>query len=493
MSNLKAYILWRFAEESGLYNSWMPLAPLPCQIVKSPPADWTAPEDAGIIITHMHYRWDEIHTLRKICSDKRIPILILADGILEYRNIWEHPELADGCVFQPVIGHKLACIGQGQTQVIESWGNIGKCETVGLPRLDQLSEITHTPISTSGPFRILIATANTPAFNDEQRQSVVESLTHIQQRLSVNSKVNGRPVKVIWRLTDGLDQELGIPADPENESSLSEIIDRVDAVITTPSTLYLESILKKRPTALLDFHNTPHYVNSAWMINAPKHFNDIVRELAAPPAAKMLFQETTLHCQLRSDGMAGQRMAELISAMVEEGQQARSENRDIKMPFRILADQRKGFPAVPAQYKLEKQYPENTVFPIEDLAQLQLELNLAIKRLGELPKELNEKVDHYDEMKEMRDATLSRLEDTLAQNQTIMNMNVQIRERNQGLQDRVNSLMEKVVEQRERIGALLKQLGLPVPPKKKNPSGPKPPASNSICGEDPGTNNPPNH
>lgn len=466
MSELKAYILCRFAERSGIYNSWMSRAPLPCHVVKDPPAKWTVPADAGIVITHMHYRWEEIHTLRKIHQEQRVPILILADGILEYRNIWEHPDLADGCVFQPIVGHKLACIGRGQTQVIESWGNVGKCESVGLPRLDHLATSEPAPINSLGPFRVLIATANTPAFDEQQRQSVIDSLSHIKNRLSVNSNVNGRPVDVVWRLTDGLDQELGLPEDPRQDIPLSELIDQVDAVITTPSTLYLESVLKKRPTAILDFHNTPHYVSSAWMINAPKHFNDIARELADPPAAKMLFQETSLHHQLRSDGHAAERMVELISVMVEEGKLARKENREIKLPHRVLQDQRKGFPAVPHRFPLQQQYPENTVFQNEDLAQLQLELNLAIKRIGELPDELSKRISYFEEMKAVRDDVLARLDGSVEQNQSIMELNAKLRERNRELLGRVRYLMERVADQRERIAKLEEQAGIPAHPSK---------------------------
>lgn len=458
MSELKAYILCRFAEKSGIYNSWMPHAPFSCHVVKDPAAKWSVPEDAGIVVTHMHYRWEEIHTLRKIYREQRVPILILADGILEYRNIWEHPDLADGCIFQPIVGHKLACIGHGQTQVIESWGNVGKCETVGLPRLDSLSSAEPVPINSSGPFRVLIATANTPAFNEQQRQAVIESLSHIQTRLSVNSNVNGRPVDVIWRLTDGLDDELGLEVDSRNDIPLSDLIDQVDAVITTPSTLYLESVLKKRPTAILDFHNTPHYVSSAWMINAPKHFNDIARELAQPPAAKMLFQESSLHHELRCDGQATQRMIELILAMIEEGKLARKEDRPIKMPYRILPDQQRGFPYVPQRYPLREQYPDNVVFLNEDLSQLQLELNLAIKRLGDLPDELTEKNNLFEEMKAIRDDLLVRLDESVEQNQSIMQLNAQLRERNQDLLGRVKYLMERVADQRERIAELLEQL-----------------------------------
>jgi hypothetical protein len=467
MQNLKAYILCRFAENSSIYNTWVDTAPIPCEVVKTFPPNWSVPDDAGIIVTHMHYRWEEIHALRKVYQEHQIPILILADGILEYRNIWQHPDLADGCVFQPIVGHKLACIGQGQVQVVESWGNLGKCESVGLPRLDSLSEQSAPPVSTEGTFRVLVATANTPAFNDEQRQSVIDSLTHIQKRLSQNSKVNGRPVEVTWRLTDGLDRDLGLEElTDEDRVPLSIAIDHSDAVITTPSTLYLESVLKQRPTAILDFHNTPHYVNSAWMINAPKHFNEIIRELADPPASKMLFQETLLHRELRCDGKATERLCQLISTMVEEGAAARRDNHKIKLPHRILHDQKKGFPVVPAGYNLSEQYPDNKVFQVQELEQLQLELNLAISRLDELPNEINDKCDLFDEMKAIRDDLLVRLDESVAQNQVIMDMNVQIRDRNQGLLGRVKFLMERVAEQRERIAILLERLGKPVPPSK---------------------------
>lgn len=490
MSELKAYILCRFAEKSGIYNSWMPHAPFPCDVVKESPAKWTVPDDAGIVVTHMHYRWEEVHAIRKIYREQRVPILILADGILEYRNIWEHPDLADGSIFQPIVGHKLACIGHGQTQVIESWGNVGKCETVGLPRLDALATAEPAAINSSGAFRVLIATANTPAFNEQQRQSVIESLSHIQNRLSVNSNVNGRPVDAIWRLTDGLDNELGLAADSRQEIPLSDLIDQVDAVITTPSTLYLESVLKKRPTAILDFHNMPHYVSSAWMINAPKHFNDIVRELAQPPAAKMLFQETSLHHQLRSDGQAAQRMIELISVMLEEGKLAREEGRPIKLAHRILADQRRGFPSVPSRYPLREQYPNNMVFLNEDLSQLQLELNLAIKRLGDLPDELTEKNNLFEEMKAIRDDALFRVDESVVQNQAIMDLNADLRERNQDLLERVKYLMERVAAQRTRIASLLEQLGQPVPPSKKDTVENRDrPTSPPVVGEAPDSTN----
>ena len=408
-ASLKAYILCRFAHQSAIYQSWMDACPIPCEVIDDYVPEWQVPRDAAIVITHMHYRWEEIHALRKIHEAGRVPVLILSDGILEYRNTWEHPDLADGAMFQPLMGHKIACIGRGQARIIESWGNPGKAEVVGLPRLDRDLDHAPPPIHQDGPFRLLIATANTPAFNDQQRETVIESLSQIKQRLTVNPQVNHRPVQITWRLTDNLEQAIGLPfvenssLEPAERPPLSEEIDASDAVITTPSTLYLESALKQRPTALLDFHNSPHFVPAAWMLNAPKHLNWILQELADPPPPKMLFQKTVLHDNLQCNSPAKPRMLELIQTMVECGEQARAAGHAIQLPQRIIPDPDRGFSRVESQFDTTQLYPDNPAFQNQELRQLQSELSQVIKRLDTLPRDLAEKNQYITLLLEQRD------------------------------------------------------------------------------------------
>jgi hypothetical protein len=359
-----------------------------------------------------------VHALRRIFEAGRVPILILADGILEYRNLYEHPELADGSIFQPIIGHKLACIGRGQSRIIESWGNVGKCEVVGLPRLDSLGQQAFLPIQDHGPFRLLIATANTPAFNDRQRQAVTESLEHIRLRLEANPRIHGRELQVRWRLTDGLNEELGLPADdggsPQGSQSIVSAIENADAVITTPSTLYLESVLLGRPTAILDFHNTPHFVPAAWMINAPKHLNVILNELANPPAAKLLFQNTVLHDQLELREAASDRMIELIEAMVQSGAESRQAGRPVALPPRILNDPQRGFARVEDGFSLKSLFPNNPVLNENEPQALQLELNLAISRLQGLPDEIVQVENRIQSLRDKYETLQNRYQDTRA-------------------------------------------------------------------------------
>lgn len=413
--NLRAYVLCRFADESPLYRSWMDRCSLPVTVVSENLHAWELPADAGIVITHMHYRHEELAKLREIQQRNQVPVLILSDGILEYRNTWEHPDLPDASIFQPLFGHKLACIGRGQARVVESWGNVGKCEVVGMPRFDGLAQEA-VPVRRDGPFRLLIATAKTPAFNEQQRQTVINALTHIRKRLEENSRVDGRVCEVTWRLTDGLDESIGLETADRNiadrnrrpREPLADVINRSDAVITTPSTLYLESILRQRPTAVLDFHNRPHYVPAAWTINAPIHFNWTLRELADPPGHKMLFQDSTLHDQLECDSSATDRMLQLIDAMVDCGRRSRAENRLLELPARILSDSRRGFSKVPASFDLRELYEDNEVFEKQDLQRLQIELNAAIERLGQMPAELVEKNELIVHLTSALEATRAR-------------------------------------------------------------------------------------
>ncbi len=388
-------------------------ASIPCVVIDESLPDWHPPEDAGIIITHMHYRWEELSKLRKILDRDRVPILVLSDGILEYRNTWENPGLPDGSLFQPLFGHKLACIGRGQSRVIESWGNAGKCEVVGLPRLDAIESGAVAPVQTSGPFRILIATANTPSFNDSQRATVVDSLKAVQAWFESKPAVGERPVKVTWRLSDGLDEALGVGdgVDPEDRPPIGEVIEEVDAVITTPSTMYLESVLRGRPTAILDFHNSPQYVTSAWTVSAAEQLDQVIGELADPPLPKMMFQQHVMNEQLECQTPAKPRLLRLIETMVRSGEQARVNRAPIELPSRILADTRQDGGIGSSSIDMADLYKNNPAFQDLELRRLQVELSAAVARLEQMPAELAEKNRYIAKLMRSLDRSRVRVED----------------------------------------------------------------------------------
>lgn len=369
---------------------------MPYTLVDDNPAKWTPPNDASIVITHMHYRWEDLSALRRLLTQfPHIPLLVLADGILEYRNTWLNAGIPEGSMFQPLFGHKIACIGKSQARVLESWGNVGKCEVIGLPRLDAIAASANNNVPkaikqpASEKFRLLIATAQTPAFNDSQYDTVVQSLQDLRQWLVDHPALHGRTIETSWRLTAGLDEAIGLPTGNVTTDGplrpLLEVLDDSDAVITTPSTTYLESVLKGKPTAILDYHNTPAYLPPAWTIAAKSHIATVIRELANPPLPKLLFQDTTLADGLEHRSPATDRMIDLVLTMIACGNVAAETDQPIEYPYRIIADPDQGIFPVMESFDIQQLFPNAECFANDDLRQLQVELDAAIHRMGALP------------------------------------------------------------------------------------------------------------
>ena len=433
------YILDRFASTNSLYSTWIDHCPYPCKIVKSPAQDWKVPDDAGLVVTHEHFHWETITTLRQILEQSKTPVLILCDGILEFRNTWQNQTIADGSVYQTIFGHKIACIGRAPARIIESFGNPGLCEIVGQPRFDQMYEAEHLPVQDTGPFRLLVTTARTPAFNEQQHRQVVQGLTELKNRFTRNNSVGGRVAEITWRLSDGLLNELNLPIPDKTHKlpSLGETIELCDAVITTPSTVFLESLIKRRPVAMLDFTNSPAYVPAAWRITASAHINPVLQELACPPTAKMFFQRAVLRDQVELGQDSKQRLFSLFGEMIDAGQKALESGEPLSFPTRILSDPQRGIAKIDDHFDLSSLFPNSPVFRDNNVARLQQELVHAIARLEQLPQELHER-DEKIEKKSEHIASMSA---------TLEGSEARIESANQ----RFKRLMQTFEEQRDQI------------------------------------------
>ena len=440
------YILDRFAASNSLYSTWIDSCPYPCKIVEARAQDWKVPDDAGLVITHEHFHWETITTLRRIYEEAKVPILILCDGILEFRNTWQNPTIADGSVYQTIFGHKIACIGRAPARAIESFGNQGLCEIVGHPRFDEMYSSEHLPVQDSGPFRLLVTTARTPAFNEQQHRQVVKGLTELKNRFARNNCVGERLVEVNWRLPDSLLNELNLPIPDRAHKlpGLGDAIELSDAVITTPSTVFLEGLIKRRPMALLDFTNSPAYVPAAWRITATAHMNPVLEELASPPAAKMLFQRATLHDQLELGQDSRKRLFALFGEMIKAGRRALESGEKLSLPIRILSDPQRGIAKIDDKFDLSVLFPNSPVFRESNVERLQQELVHAIARLEQLPSELHDR----DEKILKKSEHISSIAETLQGSEArLENANLRV----QKAAERRQELMDACEKQREQI------------------------------------------
>ena len=193
-------------------------------------------------------------------KQKGVPTIYLVDGILEWRNAWENHLQEPACPFtmRPVLCDKVAVIGRSQARVLSSWGNAGKIELVGIPRLDGLAERwrenedVKAAVDANPPFRVLVTSAKTPGFTPEQMEVTRQSLTDLKSWFDTNDVVDGRAIEVTWRLTAGLEDRLAVTNQLSglDGQELQDELANCDALITTPSTAMLEGMLQGKPCLL---------------------------------------------------------------------------------------------------------------------------------------------------------------------------------------------------------------------------------------------------
>jgi len=327
--------------------------------------------------------------------ERNIPTIYAIDGILEWRHSWDFPP-SDACgqTFRPVLADKIACIGRNQARILESWGNVGKCEVVGVPRFDRLARVCQSERNRSSETaRILVMTAKNPGFDQAQLDRTEKSLTQLHEWFQTNPVLNGKSIKPVWRLTVGMDEKIGVQGSASDTTGkqLADVLNAVDAVITTPSTAMLEAMRVGLPVALLDYHNCPHFVPAAWTISANSHFNQVIPELVNPPEPKMLWQDSILHDSLEHRGLASTRYVRLVETMAQIGRQCRAEGKPLEYPARILTDPDSGFHPVEERFNLSQLFPTKQSFQERDLRELQV-ANA-----------------HLSQLVEVRDAEIERL------------------------------------------------------------------------------------
>jgi hypothetical protein len=330
---------------------------------------------------------DEVAACLDVARRARIPSLVLQDGILEWRCQYENPLFGAGGgapQHQPVLADKIACLGVQSARHIASWGNADKVEVTGMPRLDFLLGRPHPPRREPGN-RVLVMTAKNPGFTPEQRAVTLGSLR------DVKAVLDGRDdIEVVWRIGRALAEDLGVHAEFQAAASeeLVAILERVDAVITTPSTALLEAMLAVRPVAALDYHNVPRFAATAWTISAAEQIAPVLAELVKPSPRKMAFQEMCLRDSLECDEAAAPRVARLMHEMVKAARSLPATAR-WRLPANMM-----GTPlaAVPGRGpRLEDLYPEQELYADGDARELQVRLARSRKENERLRQALRER------------------------------------------------------------------------------------------------------
>ena len=324
-------------------------------------------------------------------SRRGVATLLVMDGIHEWRNTWTRTRPAGvRPLIQPAPVHKIACLGPVDARLSKSWGNLGKCELVGAPRLDDLlvqKRPGRTETIQGRPLRLLVMTARTPGFNAQETAVTLQSLRDLKAELAGRADV-----QVVWRLSKGLHLELEVENTFTSASGeeLHQLLPQMDAVITTPSTTQLEAMLLGLPVALLNYHLAPVYTPAAWEIKCQSAIQPVLQELAAPPLDKMLYQDFCLNQALVCHSPALPRLVNLIDAMLRiKREHDLTGQGPLTFPARLLAADGQPETRPSPAFDLEKLYPNHPVFGNRELTDLQSELDAALLTVEQLHRQVD--------------------------------------------------------------------------------------------------------
>lgn len=366
---------------------------------------------AGDLAIFYSEHFDRFRDACRQLQQRNVATLYLIDGILEWRNAWENQpdEVACPYAMRPVLADKVACIGNSQARVLDAWGNAGKTEVVGIPRLDNYADKVWNRSTSDDTFRVLVMTAKTPGFTPEQIQTTRQSLLDVKQwqlqhqELQLPGSVPGEPntrrTEFSWRLTSDLATEIGVDNQLTDLTGreLAEVLVDVDAVITTPSTAMIESMRLGIPTATLDYHQCPHYVTAGWNIGSPNHLGSTLQQMCLRSPRRMLFQHQQLKDSIYLRTPASDRLVELVRQMqIIAGQQVgsgQSEAGKLKFPAQILDPPSPNVGSIPHR----EVFPEAPEFQQDDTTVLQVELSHARREIAHLHGELNQIQSELDQ------------------------------------------------------------------------------------------------
>ena len=325
---MKVFLLIRNPSNSTLYGDWIKSIQGDVSFVTEYGFDWIPPPECSLVITHDTYRPQSCSAIIN-CIKRNVPVLILSDGILEYRNSWVQNHSVESGIFNPILGHKLACIGPSQVRFLElTKGNFGKCENVGLPRLDDLKiENSKSKIPS-----ILVCSSKTPWFSEYDQKQILQSFIDLKEIAWNYGQYN--QVNFNWRISDNIASVIGVKS--SIRKSLEEDLQSSTAVISMPSTVMLEAMYVAKPVAVLDYTISPHYVQGAWTVSCKEQILPTINELFNSPAAKVSFQRAVLADALQIKESASARMVRLVNKMVEIGDRSRSLGKPLRFPHRIL-------------------------------------------------------------------------------------------------------------------------------------------------------------
>jgi len=242
------------------------------------------------------------------CQRFGIPTYHVLDGILEWRNLFENPRTTvaeNGApLYRPLISDHTFAMGEIERLTLQWLGN-DSVHAFGLPRFDALPVKPCRVGPIEGRPKVLIATANTPWFSDEQKTRFCDEFGRLVDLLRPRSDL-----AIEWRVAEPVAVEFGLANSTQQPSTVA--LQSAAALITTPSSLVIESMRLGVPTLVFDPYACPILNPSAWHATSANTVLQLLHSLLAPDDERAGLQNTLRDFSTPKGTDAAKKIAEFL-------------------------------------------------------------------------------------------------------------------------------------------------------------------------------------
>lgn len=217
--------------------------------------------------------------LCQYAREKGVPSIIVMDGVFEWSNATKHPFLNKlGVNLLSPFSYSMAMVcDEGLRRYLEKKG------------VNVSMYYPGNSIKGRGDDNgyILITTANSPYFDEAEKSCLVAMY------LAVINHLRDCGVSYKFRIFDeGLLEALSISHDDNIvDGAFEEALVGARAVISTPSTVVVTSMMYSLPVAIADYRDGPLFINSGWRINGAVNLEDTIKSMLSRDVHRMSYQE----------------------------------------------------------------------------------------------------------------------------------------------------------------------------------------------------------
>ena len=214
-----------------------------------------------------------------------IPSILIMDGVFEWENSISNPYLKKIGVqlLSPVSYSNAMVVDKGLQNYLSKTGVNSS--------MYSSNESVVKPVS-KGDMQasVLITTANNPYFNEAEKERLCDLLER------VISELVSMGVSFKFRIYDDYLKSRFSIAGSENITggAFEDIVTKFSCVISTPSTIVQTSMELGIPVAILDYRDSPVFLNSGWRIHGSIDLKSTLASILEPDEDRMRFQSNCI-------------------------------------------------------------------------------------------------------------------------------------------------------------------------------------------------------